>query len=397
MGGPSLVILYYDCFAGISGDMNLGALIDLGIDASFLLEHLKKLPLPDIEIEVSKESRRGIAGTRFRTVRTEHPERPRSYGDIRELIGRAPLPDPVRRRSLRIFRRIAEAESKIHGTAPEAVHFHEIGAADSIVDIVGHALCIECLGVDAVVSSPPELGGGLVSSRHGILPVPAPATLEILSGIPVRIGGVDHEATTPTGAAILAESADLFSNRISIRPEKIGYGIGARDPEVPNVLRAVLGEASGEDFLPWGDDRKIVTECTIDDMNPEFYDHILQRLLKAGAADVFLTPVIMKKSRPGTNVTVLSDPAAAKAVEDILLEETTTLGVRRHPVERRTLRRETETVSTRYGPVRVKHAFRNGRKIRTKPEFEDCRRLADEKGVSLWEILRSIGEEVGGK
>lgn len=387
------MILYYDCFAGISGDMNLGALIDLGVDASFLLENLKKLSLPDIEIAISKDSRRGISGTRFRTGRTEHPEPPRSYGDICDLIGRAPLPDPVRQRSLRIFRRIAEAEAKIHGTAVEAVHFHEIGAADSVIDIVGHALCIESLGVDTVVSSPPELGGGFVSGRHGILPVPAPATLEILSGIPVRIGGVNHEATTPTGAAILAESADLFSSRISIHPEKIGYGIGARDPEVPNVLRAVLAKSAGEDFHPSREDRMIVTECTIDDMNPEFYEHILQRLLKAGAADAFLTPVIMKKSRPGTNVTVLSDPGSAKAVEDILLEETTTLGIRRHPVERSTLHRETETLSTKYGPVRVKHAIRNGRKIRTKPEFDDCRRLAEERGISLWEILRSIDEE----
>jgi len=387
-----LKTLYYDCFAGISGDMAVGALIDLGADVSTLEAGLKHLPLSGYELRITRESRRGITGTRFEVVLSTETPPSRSYKAIRDLIHESGLPDGVRRLALEIFHPIAVAEATVHGTAVDDVHFHEIGAVDSIVDIVGYALCLEQMEVERIISGPPELGGGTVTGRHGVFPVPAPATLEILKGIPVRIGGVPHEATTPTGAAILAASVHEFTDHPFMVPEKIGYGLGKRDPEIPNLLRAVLGATPGSEKERHFRQNLSVVECTLDDMNPEFYGHILDRLFKTGAFDVFMTPVIMKKSRPGVNLTVLCSPELEETVADLLLAETTTLGVRKLAASRRGLERTIRTVSTPYGPVRVKVAEKDGKTVRMKPEFEDCRRLAEEHQVPLEDIYRSVRE-----
>jgi len=385
-----LKTLYYDCFAGISGDMAVGALIDLGADVSALEASLKNLPLSGYDLRITRENRRGITGTRFEVVLADGPEVSRTYGIIRTLIGESGLPEAVRRTAFNIFNPIAVAEAAIHGEAVEEVHFHEIGAVDSIVDIVGYALCLEQLGIERTIAGPPELGGGTVTSRHGVIPVPAPATLEILKGIPVRIGGVPHEATTPTGAAILAATVDEFTERLFMVPEKIGYGLGRRDPEIPNVLRAVLGRSTAVKKERRPGEALCILECTIDDMNPEIYEHVLSRLLEAGALEAFLAPVIMKKSRPGVTMTILCRPEEKESMENILFQETTTLGVRGHSVERRFLERRIRTVSTPFGPVRVKEALQAGKVIRVKPEFEDCRKLAETHGVPLGDIYRSI-------
>lgn len=384
-------ILYYDCFAGISGDMNLGALVDLGVERDYLLEGLNALKLKGYEIDIRKERRRDITGTRVEVHAREHHD-PRTIHDIEKILTASGLSGPVRERSLAIFHILARAEARVHGTDIADVHFHEIGAVDSIIDIVGAALCLSRLDVDRVFASPVEVGGGFVSTAHGTFPVPAPATVEILKGIPMRTGAVPHEATTPTGAAILAATVSEFTERVRFRPREVGYGIGARDTEIPNVLRVMLGE-TGEDAADGLEhEPAFLLECNIDDMNPEFYDHVMDRLFTAGARDVYLTPIIMKKSRPAVTLSVLCTPGDEENIRRVLLRETSTLGVRKLPVERTILKRDTITVVTRFGPVRVKRAFWGEDIIKSKPEFEDVRKLADEQGVSIQEILEAISK-----
>ncbi len=292
--------------------------------------------------------------------------------------------------SLDIFTKIAEAEGKIHGHKADDVHFHEVGAVDSIVDIVGAAVCLTWLRPDRIISSPLQVGGGFVRCAHGILPVPAPATIEILRGIPVKSGAVPFEATTPTGAAILAATVDTFTEELDFTPQKIGYGIGHRDTDIPNVLRAYLGEMSADDFSRAADDTEkqtaILLECNIDDMNPEMYEDLMDNLLAKGAYDVFLTPVIMKKSRPAIKISVLCSEDKRSAIEEILWLSTSTFGLRIQRVSRTMLQRDFSTLSTKFGNVSVKNGYWRGRKIKTKPEYEDCRRLARENGVSIKEI-----------
>jgi len=393
--------LYYDCFAGVSGDMNLGALLDVGAEESRLRSDLERLAVPGFELRVSRESRRGISGTRVE-VAMEHPaahHHHRSFRDIRELIRKSPLSEAVKERSVEIFRRLAEAEGTIHGRPPDDVHLHEVGAVDSIVDIVGASICLQALGVERVFSSPVELGGGFVECAHGKLPVPAPATLEILKGAPVKSGLVPFETATPTGAAILAATVQRFTDRLHMRIDRVGYGIGARDTEIPNVLRVMLGEVeTGEDQEKEGDGVQhrqgtaVLLECNIDDMNPERYDYVMSRLLDGGALDVFLTPTIMKKSRPAVILSVLCAEGTAEPLREILFTETTTLGVRESRLLRTMLGRRSVTRSTPYGDVRVKQAYYKGRLLRWKAEYRDCRRLADEHGVGLEEIYRSVEE-----
>nr|HPR42164.1 nickel pincer cofactor biosynthesis protein LarC [Candidatus Methanofastidiosa archaeon] len=276
-------VLYYDCFSGISGDMNIGAMIDLGLDRDILLANLSRLEIEEeYEIEVRKEGRNGITGTRFDVRLSDNPDHHRCLGDVEDLIRSAKYSDYVEATSLNIFRRIADAESKVHGVPLEEVHFHEVGATDSIIDIVGSAICLEMLDVHKIVSSPVELGGGFVDCQHGRLPVPAPATCEILRGLPVTRGAVEHEATTPTGAAILAETADEFTSSAGFTMDAVGYGVGRRDGRIPNLLRLVLG-----DVEPGEMDSALLLECNIDDMNPELYGNLMEELFEAGASDVF--------------------------------------------------------------------------------------------------------------
>jgi len=386
-------MLYYDCCAGISGDMNMGALLDLGASLEYVEEGLHSLLLSGYDIRVDRESRRGIGGMRFEVRMTEPAHHHRTFEDIRNIITGSGLPEGVKQTSLEIFLAIARAESKIHGKDLNAVHFHEVGAIDSIIDIVGCVLCLENLGVTTIVASPVELGGGFVTCAHGTLPVPAPATMEILRGVPVTLGGVPHEATTPTGAAILKVMAREFTERLRFTPLKVGYGIGTRDTEIPNVLRVVLGETGVTAEHGLRKDAACVIECTVDDMNPELYGHIMDLLLKTGAFDVFMTPVVMKKSRPGVVLTVLCQPDMKNSVREIILAETTTFGVREYDVDRHVYERETTTVSTKYGPVRIKHALRDGKVIKSKPEYEDCRACAMKHGVSVLAVYNSLQED----
>ncbi len=383
-------ILYYDCFSGISGDMNLGAMLDLGVDASCLKEALKKLRLDGYELRIRRDERRGIGGTRVEVLLPSVDSSPirRNYRDIVHLVEKSGLAGEIQNTALAIFTKIAEGEAKIHGCKPEEVHFHEVGAVDSIVDIVGAAICLEFLKVDRILSSPVEVGGGFVRCAHGVLPVPAPATAEILRGIPLKTGAVPFETTTPTGAAILAATVDCFTDRMDFTPGKIGYGIGQRDTEIPNVLRIFLGEMeadrAGEEVTvqaAW------MVECNLDDMSPELYEPVMEALLRKGALDVFLTPILMKKSRPAVTLSVLCDPEKVKEVEEVLWLQTTTFGLRSYRVEKTMLKRTFSRVETKYGPVSLKQAWYCGRRIKSKAEYEDCKRLAEEKGVSVREIL----------
>lgn len=372
-------ILYYDCFAGISGDMHLAALLDLGLDYDELVLELAKLGVDGYGVQAQRASRKGIVGTQVRVVIDPKQPHHRNLRQIEALIGHSLLADAVQARAITVFRRLAEAEARIHDTSPDQIHFHEVGALDAIVDIVGGAIALEWLNVDRVLCSPVELGSGIAHCEHGVLPVPTPATLELLKGVPVRLSAVPFEATTPTGAALLATFVDEFVERPTFSVHRIGYGVGHRDGPIPNVLRVCLGEQAETEEQS----ELQMLECNIDDMNPEYYDLILERLLAAGALDTWLTPVQMKKNRPGTLLSVLCPPPLALRLKKLLFIETTTLGVREHPVQRTALVREVLPVMTRYGEVAVKVAYFQGRPLRGKPEYEDCKRLALEHGVPL--------------
>jgi pyridinium-3,5-bisthiocarboxylic acid mononucleotide nickel chelatase len=394
-------ILYYDCFAGISGDMNLGAMIDLGVPGDFLLSELKKLAIGEYEVKITSDKRKGITGTRVEVIvnsdvaaSTGHAHEERTFKDIVHIISKSDLSEKVKGISLNIFTRIAEAEGKIHGHKKDDVHFHEVGAVDSIVDIVGAAVCLDYLRPDRIISSPIQVGGGFVRCAHGILPVPAPATVEILRGIPVKSGVVPFETTTPTGAAILAATADAFAEDIYFTPQKIGYGIGHRETDIPNVLRAYLGEMPSEKFSGDKDNTEkqtaLLVECNIDDMNPELYEDVMDALLAQGAYDAFLTPIIMKKSRPAIKISVLCSEDKLLAIEEILWLGTSTFGMRVQRVSRTMLQRDFSTLSTKYGDVSIKNGYWRGRKIKSKAEYEDCRRLARENGVSIKEVYDNL-------
>jgi uncharacterized protein (TIGR00299 family) protein len=392
-------ILYYDCFAGISGDMNLGAMLDLGVEQKFLLEELNKVPVDSYKIKVHKDKRGGITGTKVDVIvppqekaSSRHIQKKRNFRDITGMIKQSNLSANVKKISLDIFTRLARAEGKIHGHKIENVHFHEIGAIDSIVDIVGAAICLDYLNVDKVISSPIQVGSGIINCSHGTFPVPAPATAEILMGIPMKTGLVPFEATTPTGAAIIAATATSFTEKIDFTPQKIGYGLGSKDSPIPNVLRLFLGEISAN--AEKADDPEtsvaVIIECNIDDMNPEFYDALMERLFAAGAHDVFFTPIIMKKSRPALTVSVLCDVSQQKVIEEVFWLNSSTFGLRSYKIAKSMLRRETVKVKTKYGEITVKNGCLNGRIIKSKPEYEDCKRLAKENGVTIQDIYESI-------
>ncbi len=406
-------ILYYDCFAGISGDMNLGALIDLGIDEEYLKKELARLPVHGYELRVEKDIRKGITGTRVQVIVDDHhrhlhkdnhhhehgmghhQHQHNSFAEIRHLILSSTLDDQVKKMSLSVFEKVALAEAKIHNKPVEEVHFHEVGAIDSIVDIVGAAICLKKLGPDMVQCSTVELGGGSVHCAHGIYPVPAPATTEILRNIPVRKGTVDYEATTPTGAAILAACVQQFTDKSNFSILKTGYGIGTRDADIPNVLRVFLCESDDlhdPETIP-----SYIIECNIDDMNPEFYDYIIDSLFVAGAKDVYITPIIMKKSRPAVKLSVLCTPDAEGRVNEVLFRETSTIGVRKYRIEKTMLERKIETISTHLGEVRIKSAYYQGVCIKSKPEYEDCIKIAREKGIPVNQVYREVDQQLGRK
>jgi uncharacterized protein (TIGR00299 family) protein len=386
-------ILYYDCFCGISGDMNLGAMIDLGIEKEYIIRELKKLNISGWNLVIKKDQRHGIKGTMVTVERTKHDDHHRHLSDIEKIITESSLDREIKDLSMKIFMKVAESEARVHGIPLDKVHFHEVGAMDSIIDIVSAAICYNYLKVDEVHVSTVELGGGMVQCEHGILPVPAPATAEILKDIPVKKGGVDFEATTPTGAAILASLGDTFNSKVAFRITKSGYGVGHKEhPEVPNLLRVFLGESVDETS---SGHEAILIECNIDDMNPEFYEYISEKLFSTGASDVFLTNIIMKKGRPGIVLNTICEKENTDTLKGVIFTETTTLGVRTFPFKKDTLVRISETHNTSFGPVNYKRSFYRDREVSLKPESDDCRRIASETGLPVKEIYLSLLREVG--
>ncbi len=416
-------ILYYDCFSGISGDMNMAAMIDLGVDKQYLIDELSKLSVEGYELRFAADSRKGIFGTRADVILTgtdiQHTQNHlindsnktfvagklnltqlkraktsemhdhshgRNYLNIKQLIEESALNDNVKKLSVEIFRKIAVAEAHIHGKKVDDVHFHEVGAVDSIIDIVAATICFDYLKPNKVIASPVQLGGGFVNCAHGTFPVPAPATLEILKGIPVKLGAVDVETTTPTGAAIIATFATEFTEQPNFSIEKIAYGIGHRDNAVPNVLRVCIAT----EYDDAEHQLACITECNIDDMNPEMYEYVMNKLFDAGADDVYFQTIIMKKTRPAVKISVMSNLQLVTNIEEILLTETTTLGVRNYQVNKRILKREVNTIETKWGAVSVKVGFLNGIAIKSKPEYSDCLKISQQNNISLADVYNEV-------
>lgn len=456
-------ILYYDCFCGISGDMNLAAMLNLGVPKEYLFKEISKLNLnSEYDIQINSSEKLGITGTRVDVILKdevnnsdnigykdfehcstdiiedhshshvhdqEHNHHDHSHGedashnhehshphshehdcshnheqahvhshsgnhehhhrnlkDIENIINSSDLSEKVKNLSLNMFMRVAEAEAKVHGKTLYEVHFHEVGAIDSIVDIVGAAICLEYLKVDKIMASHVQVGGGFVKCAHGLMPVPAPATVEILKGIPINVGVVQFETTTPTGAAILAENVQEFTSKIDFSIKKIGYGIGHRDLDIPNVLRVYLGEDNSLEKI----EEQYILETNIDDMNPEFYGYIEEKLFDAGALDVFKTPIFMKKGRPGIKLSVLISEKIEKDILDIVFEETTSIGVRKYKVEKIMLNREFSKVETQYGEVTIKKSYYKGDLVKYKPEYEECKKIAKENNITMEKVYREV-------
>jgi len=418
-------VLYFDCFSGISGDMTLGALLDAGLPLEELRRALGSLTVGGYHVHAARVLRAGVSATKF-TVHehastgtpgtvapassapsTQHHDHPhlhphehshthahshRSLPEIFGLIDRSGLSPSARDRAKTMFHTLAEAEAAIHQMPVEQVHLHEVGALDSIIDIVGSVFALEWVGADRVICSPLNVGGGMVHSAHGLFPVPAPATVKLLGRAPVYSGSVQKELVTPTGALIAASYATAFGPIPAMTIERVGYGAGDRDdPSTPNVLRVLIGESADRAET----ERVTVMECEIDDMSPQLFGVAMDRLYAAGALEVFYVPAQMKKNRPGTLLTVVCAPALRPALADIVFRETTTIGVRYADVDRECLQREIVPVETSAGRVRFKIARRGGRVINAAPEFEDCAAIASEKGLSVKEVQRMAVQAYG--
>jgi len=436
-------IVYYDCFSGISGDMNLGAMIDLGVSRDTLITGLEKLNIGGWRLDITSDQRHGITGTRVTVLTDEDknadPGHPHGHGkgddhehghdhehlhehghkhthkhdhdheyehengsghghdhhhghrnlsDIREIITGSSLSEKVTDLAMQIFNLIAVAEAAVHNKPVDEIYFHEVGAIDSIVDIVGAAICYDALDVDRVYVSTVELGSGMVRCEHGLLPVPAPATARIIAGFPVHTGGVSFEATTPTGAAIIAALARPLPPGMKFSIIRTGYGIGQKNnPALPNILRVFLAETEPEEEKGH---QALLVECNVDDMNPELSDYISARLFSAGAGDVWFTPVIMKKGRPAFTISVICEEEHKNAVREILFTESTTIGLRVTPFSKETLHREFEEIETRFGKVVVKKSYFNNRLVSVKPEADRCATIARETGLPMKQVIHEI-------
>ena len=379
-------LAYFDCFSGISGDMTLGALVDAGCDLQLLRAYLAGLQVSGWAISAEKVWKNGVSAT-FVRVLTEDQSKHRSLSAILEILEASNLSDTVKENATAIFRRLGEAEASVHGVPPGRIHFHEVGAVDAIVDIVGACIGFETLGIQRFACSPLNVGGGTAKMAHGILPVPAPATAKLLQGKPTYANGVQKELVTPTGAAIVSTLCDTFGPQPPMSVSAIGYGAGSADLDgQPNVVRIMLGEST-EKVVPGFDEEISVVEANLDDMNPQIYGYFLEKALGAGALDVYTTPVQMKKNRPGTLLTLLCKPQDASALISLIFAETTTFGVRSYAAQRRTLPRESVSVHTKFGDVRIKLSRINGHIRHVAPEFEDCRKLATEKNVPLHQVI----------
>ncbi|MFT8316252.1 MAG: nickel pincer cofactor biosynthesis protein LarC [Clostridium sp.] len=470
-------VLYYDCFCGISGDMNLGALIDLGVDEEYLIKEISKLKLDsEYEIQIKKDIKNGIMGTKVDVIlknqhnndhhhvqqaqqtedehyhgselhhshneesvhnhyhevgndnheehshshyevagqnhqdefehdhdhhhgefepghhdQTEsHHHEHRNLKDIENIINRSDLSETVKKTSLHMFMKVAEAEAEVHGKFLYEVHFHEVGAIDSIIDIVGAAVALDYLKIDKIIASTVQVGGGFVKCAHGVIPVPAPATVKILKGIPIKSGIVSFETTTPTGAAILASNVKEFTDKIEFSIDKIGYGLGTRNLEIPNVLRVYLGKEESKEEI----EEQYILETNIDDMNPELYGYVEEKLFHRGALDVFKTPIIMKKGRPAIKLSILVNAKKEKDVLEVIFKDTTSIGVRKFKVEKIMLHREFSKVKTKYGEVNVKNSYYEGELVKYKAEYEDCKRIAEENNLPIAKVYRDIHKAI---
>ena len=443
-------ILIYDPFAGISGDMNMAAMVDLGVPEEYIKEALNSLGIPDWEISFTNEKRKGISAMRahvsiggssqdctadeaeshssahdHESAHTHghshshdlssahshehshegshghshehshegshtHSHEHRNIGDIEKILKSSTVSPEISERAMKMFLHVAEAEAKVHGMPIDKVHFHEVGAVDSILDIVAAAAAIEYLKPEKVLSFPPELGGGFVNCAHGRIPVPAPATAEILKDVPVKTGSVNYETTTPTGAAILKTLSDGFITKSSFTIRKTGYGAGSRDTEIPNVLRVFLADDIQSSEAAFNEETVYMMECNIDDMNPEIHGYVMSLLFEAGANDVYMIPVYMKKNRPGTLLSLVVMPEKREIMRDIIFRETTTAGIREYPVERSVLERKSSLVSTVYGDIPVKRLFYRGEEVGCKAEYESVKSLAEKHNIPMKTIYRSV-------
>jgi uncharacterized protein (TIGR00299 family) protein len=453
-----MTILYYDCFSGISGDMNLGAMVDVGVDFEYLTEMLNKLSVKnEFYLHRSRKQKMGIEGTKIDVILNKenhehthhsheaehthhhlheakhthhhsheaehthhhsheaehthnnnnaddhhHKHEHRNLESIKKIINDAPYNKNIKTLSINMFMEVAKAEAKVHGKTIEEIHFHEVGAVDSIVDIIGAAICFDYLNVDKIISSSVELGGGFVKCAHGVIPVPAPATVEILKNTPVTLGKVNFETTTPTGAAILKANVNEFTSKLNFNIIKTGYGLGTKDFDIPNILRVyiateiedkiVKSNTVKEENNDFDIEEQIIIEVNIDDMNPELYEAIEEKLFDNGALDVYKTNILMKKNRPAIKLTVLTTVDLLNKIENILFMETTTLGIREYPVKKKMLKRTFEKVQTKFGEVDIKKGLLNGKVIKVKPEYETCKELAKINNVSILDIYSEVSK-----
>jgi len=379
---------YFDCYSGISGDMILAALIDLGVKLKDIERNLNKIDIKGYKLQKKNVQRNGVAGTQIKVVsrlknNTSHPHR--KFSDIKKIISNSDLASVVKTNSIEIFRRIAKVEAQIHKTTIEKIHFHEIGGIDSIVDIVGGVWAIESLKIDKIYSSALNVGEGFVDCAHGRLPVPAPATLKLLKGIPIFSNGIRNELTTPTGAAIIGFYAEKFQSMPTMTILKDGYGAGERIiPSIPNLLRVILGDI---EVVSCG--KLVMIETNIDDMNPEFYDSVMESLFKLGAIDVYFSSIFMKKNRPATKISVLAEIFDREVLSKILLTETSSFGIRFYEVERITLDRQFKNLKTLFGIIKIKVGRLEGKIVQATPEFEDCKNAARKNNIPVKNVYDS--------
>jgi len=392
-------IAYFDCFSGISGDMTVGALLDAGLKIEILEKELKKLGLSGYWLEVNKVLKKGISATQFKVkIKEERVER--RFKDILTILEESKLDEEIKKETKKIFFNIAQAESKIHQKDIDKIHFHEIGGLDSIIDITSVVIGIKTLGIEEIHSSALPMGKGFVKCAHGVIPVPAPATLELLKNIPTYSGGIESEMITPTGAGIISTLAKSFGKRPLMKIERIGYGVGEKEFTIPNLLRVSVGEKIIKDEnLKDGyvSDEAVLIETNIDDMNPEFYDYIMDKLFPRGALDVFLTPIQMKKNRPAHMLSIIVHEQNLKEILEVLFSESTTLGVRVRKVKRLRLAQQNFIAKTKYGKIKVKVGMFKGKIKNIAPEYEDCKKMAKQHQVPLKEVYEEAKKIVYNK
>lgn len=377
--------LYFDLIGGASGDMILGAMVDAGLSIDKLKELLSGLNLKEFDIQAKIVDKNGFTATKVDVLVTEQPPE-RHLNEIKDIIQKSSLPPAVQNRALQIFERIAKTEATIHNKSIDQVHLHELGGTDTIIDITGTLLALDHLEISKIYASPVPLGKGFIKGAHGQIPLPSPATISLLKGIPIYGRDIDAELVTPTGAALLAELVDDFGPAPPMVLETVGYGAGGRDLPIPNLLRVFIGEISSSDSATL--DHLAVLETNLDDLNPEIYPYVIESLFGAGALDVTLTPIQMKKNRPGTQIQVLCEPSMMDSMRSILFRETTTLGIKQILVDRYSLPRTIQEVETPYGKIRVKIAEISPNIKKISPEFEDCRRAAQEHGIPITDIYQ---------